>query len=692
MGRVLPAYLAAGLLLILAPLADSLAASKRALLIGINEYRANDPDQRTAAAETWIPEDLKGAINDISLMEQVLTSRFGFEASNIQRLENTQATRAAILETLQSFVDATGPEDIVYIHFSGHGSQVEDQDGDEPDGKDETILSHDARTDGVADITDDELGQIFAGLASPNSLIVLDSCHSGTATRGSSAMKTRAVPLDPRNGLYRGQRNPGTGVAGQPNYLLMTGAADYQSALDGPLDDGRYYGLFTLSLGRSLGRLPAGSTANELYAAARREMERIGGEFGLFAVPEAQLEGNDARMNQGLLGESRELARRNATRLAWSQVSPEANGFVRMRGARSLAARVGSVWAVYPPGEERFAPGRALGMLTVRSVDGDDAIAEAGTGFQVPAFGRAVQLLDAPMQERVSIRLDRVAEERKTALAAAVRSARGGQAIEFVSGPGFARFIVDERDDKFIVHGAGGLQKLADIPGTDLREAAAKLVELAERSMSVGELLALDNAASGIRMRAVANPLDSAGSVRGIAVVGAGRAPAYRVRRPDETRDHSNSLILEVETSQDAYITIVNVDPEGSVATLFPNAISEQNRFYPDGLIRANEAIRIPDGLVANRAGFNWDFVPPTGIDTVRIFAANDLVTAERIRTQVSQVGSRVVQRGAGSVDARTQLFNTTPGLQTRGIQVTPSAAPAASDWTATTINLVIEE
>jgi hypothetical protein len=392
------------------------------------------------------------------------------------------------------------------------------------------------------------------------------------------------------------------------------------------------------------------------------------------------------------MGESRGLARRNASRLAWSEVSPETGGRARMVGAGTLAARVGSVWAVYPAGEEQFAPGKALGLLTVRSIEGDDAIAEAGTALQVPVAGRAVQLLDAPVNEQVSIRLDRVAEKRKTALATAVRATRGGQAIEFVSGPGFARFIVDEQDGRFLVHGAGGLQKLADIPATDLQQAAAKLVEVAERSMSVGELLALDNAASGMRVSAVANPLDSTGSVRGIAVVGAAQAPAYRVRRPDETRDRSNSLMLEIQTSHDAYITIVNVDPEGSVATLFPNSISEQNRFYPDGLIRANEPVRIPDGLVFNRAGFNWDFVPPAGIDTVRIFAATDLATAERIRAQVNQVGTRIVQRGANSADARTQLFSTGPGLQTRGIQVTPSTAPSVSDWTATTINLVIEE
>ena len=49
-------------------------------------------------------------------------------------------------------------------------------------------------------------------------------------------------------------------------------------------------------------------------------------------------------------------------------------------------------------------------------------------------------------------------------------------------------------------------------------------------------------------------------------------------------------------------------------------------------------------------------------------------------------------KRGGSTQDPRTALFRATPGLSTRGIQVAPSVNGAGSDWTATTIQLVIEE
>jgi hypothetical protein len=80
------------------------AGQQRALLIGINEYKANDPGQADHNNGAWIPEDLKGAINDISLMQQVLLTRFGVSESNITRLENEAATREAIIATMKQFI------------------------------------------------------------------------------------------------------------------------------------------------------------------------------------------------------------------------------------------------------------------------------------------------------------------------------------------------------------------------------------------------------------------------------------------------------------------------------------------------------------------------------------------------------------------------------------------------------------
>jgi hypothetical protein len=689
MARYWLAVACTGFFLYTLPSADALGAQKRALLIGVNDYLANDSGAERAEG-SWVPEDLQGAVNDISLMQQVLVSRFGFEPQNIQRLEDAAATRSRLLQTLEQFVADTAADDIVYIHFSGHGSQVEDQDGDEPDGLDETILPYDARTDGVADITDDELQRIFARLPAGNSLIVLDSCHSGTATRGSSALRARSVPLDARGELYAGLP-PASRPASQPAYVLMTGAADYQSALDGPLDEGRHYGLFTLSLGRSLSRVPQGASAADLHAEARREMERIGAEFGLFAVPEAQLEGDPGRVGQGILGETRALASRSTARLAWLSVTPDSATRVRLVGARTLAARAGSVWALYPPGETRFVPGAAFSTVVISHIEGEDALAELDARIDIAPGSRAIPVLEAPARETVPVRLERMPDADRAALTKAVGERAGGELITW-AGPGsFARFIVDRETTAFSVHGAGGLQRVASLPAEHISQAAEQLIGLARRSHIVNELLALENAGSGIRVTAAVNPVDAAGGVRGVAVVGAADAPAFRVRRPGMARDRSNSLVLEIATSEDAYLTIVDIDPAGAVATLFPNPISQQNGFYPDGRVPGGRAVRIPDSLGNNRAGFNWDYVPPAGVDTIRIFAASDLTTARKIRAYVAQVGSAMQQRGSGRL-SRRDLVSGKSGLQTRGIQTTPTTSVATGDWAATTVTVVIEE
>ena len=156
------------------------AATKRALLIGINRYQA-------------LPS-LNGSLNDIETMRQVLTTRWGFQPQRITMLTDQAATRAGMLAAFDKLAKETGPEDVVYVHYSGHGSQVEDFSGDETDDHlDETLVPHDGRTGNVPDITDDELDEIFSRLKARSVLIVLDSGHSGTATRSTawSAARTR---------------------------------------------------------------------------------------------------------------------------------------------------------------------------------------------------------------------------------------------------------------------------------------------------------------------------------------------------------------------------------------------------------------------------------------------------------------------------------------------------------------------
>ena len=128
----------------------------------------------------------------------------------------------------------------------------------------------------------------------------------------------------------------------------------------------------------------------------------------------------------------------------------------------------------------------------------------------------------------------------------------------------------------------------------------------------------------------------------------------YRIRRPKEARSEKNSLQLEVSVSADSYLTIVDVDSEGGVNLLFPNNYQERS-FVADGLVHAGETILIPDSLKSgNRAGFYWDYTPPKGTDTVRVFTSTDVQTAQMLRQRVQTL--------------QTTTSQTSGGVKTRGV------------------------
>ncbi len=273
--------------------------TKRALLVGINEYRADDGSPRAPF------RNLQGARNDVELVRGVLTGRMGFAPDHVTVLLDRAATREAILAALRRLVADSGPDDEVYVHYSGHGSQVRDLNGDEADGFDETILPHDARTEGVPDITDDELGEILAALRTPHVLVVLDSCHSGTATRGAGAgaVRVRAVPPDARTALYaRGAnlaRRSSGAAAGTGSYALMTGAAEDQSALDGPVGDA-FYGFFSWSFAEALRDAPADATPAALFARVKTAYAATVARYPSIPAPAPQLEGPPAVLQRPL--------------------------------------------------------------------------------------------------------------------------------------------------------------------------------------------------------------------------------------------------------------------------------------------------------------------------------------------------------------------------------------------------------
>lgn len=154
------------------------------------------------------------ADNDAPLIVQALQSQ-GFTLENILVLTNARATREGILHAFRSrLVDSAGPGDVVVFHYSGHGHQLTDDNGDELDGYDEVLVPYGAPNPdgrdfpadyrGEKHIRDDELNELLGELRAKvgptgQVLVLIDACFAGSATRARYQLPVRGVakPIGP---------------------------------------------------------------------------------------------------------------------------------------------------------------------------------------------------------------------------------------------------------------------------------------------------------------------------------------------------------------------------------------------------------------------------------------------------------------------------------------------------------------
>ncbi len=149
----------------------------RVLLIGVGRY-------------AQFEEKLNGVSLDIAMMREFV-HLMGFKTHEIKVLEHEHASTARVYDAVENWlINGAGPDDRVLFYFSGHGSQIPDENNDEEDQFDEVLLLYDtALTEkrgrqtlsGV--LLDDHLNHMLARMKSRNILVILDACHSGSATK-----------------------------------------------------------------------------------------------------------------------------------------------------------------------------------------------------------------------------------------------------------------------------------------------------------------------------------------------------------------------------------------------------------------------------------------------------------------------------------------------------------------------------
>lgn len=151
-----------------APVAQERRPKGHALLIGLKQV---DP----AAYGGWDGRGgCAGCELDVDNVERMLQPE-GFQ---VQKLLTKAATRSAVLRGITSMAQAAQPGDLVCIYYSGHGGQQPDRNGDETDGRDETLVAYDG------ELIDDQLAEAWTSFKAGVRIVFLsDSCNSGTNYR-----------------------------------------------------------------------------------------------------------------------------------------------------------------------------------------------------------------------------------------------------------------------------------------------------------------------------------------------------------------------------------------------------------------------------------------------------------------------------------------------------------------------------
>lgn len=250
------------------------AQQKKALIVAIGHYPKSSGFNSI------------NSTNDIPLIQNSLL-KLGFKVEDIKVLKEETATKKNIINALQNdLLNSIKSGDIAYFHFSGHGQQVADTNGDELDGLDESLVAYDASiqfTPGVYEgqnhITDDELNELLSKIRiklgpKGHLLTTFDACHSGTGTRhigiargtdiilAANSNETIAKKKKPDNNQSDFKNQDESKMASMVSFF---GAMANQLNYEVQADDGKSYGALSYAFSKAVYSISADASYQQLF-------------------------------------------------------------------------------------------------------------------------------------------------------------------------------------------------------------------------------------------------------------------------------------------------------------------------------------------------------------------------------------------------------------------------------------------
>ena len=194
---------------------------------------------------------LRGCINDIHNGSEYLANQ-GYKTKLLTDVNISK--KFSIIQTLIELRQFDGKN--VFFHYSGHGSQVKDTNGDEEDGMDEGVCMS-GRI-----VTDDEINHSLSLFPRVKNLImVFDCCHSGSIADLPYTIKGR------REVSQKG------GKEIKANVICISGCKDEQTSAD-ICDQNLAYGALSATFYKLLREQTKPITWKNFYFKLLKEMEK----------------------------------------------------------------------------------------------------------------------------------------------------------------------------------------------------------------------------------------------------------------------------------------------------------------------------------------------------------------------------------------------------------------------------------
>ncbi len=599
--------------------------TKHALLIGVDRYPNLDAQYQ-----------LSGCVSDARLIGNVLVEHFGFAEQRIRSLHNEAASRAAILAALEQLLADVAQDDVVFVHFSGHGSRRTSASAEEATGKDSTIMPSDSGRDPLPnlDISDDEIGAWLAQLTAKTraASLLFDCCHSGTITRDPFAARVRAAPDDERSLAAMGiepaelsrlaavHRSIGQGHAAraveEPGWMaagdacvVMSGCRASEFANEFTDQRGGETirnGALTHYLVGALLEATPGTTWRDVFETARVRVTTR------FAAQHPQIEG---AVDRELFGD------RDIVPFRFVSIAAVDGDQVTLNGGAAHGLQPGSRWSVYPPGCKSTAGVAALGAIAIARVDTLTASGRVLEGaHDVVAGARCIEVAPAVEHLRLAVDLGALPNGADAGLVAAVAAS---PLLQRAGDPEAADVrvyrLAPQAPAAGDAHGSGAAPardawKVVDRTGEPAMplvacadaDAVARVVANLEALARYRSALALDNPQSTLPVEFTLHRETADGQWR-------------RMDSSGEVLTAGDSVAFEVvnRAAHPVFVSVLDFGVSGRIQPLYPpNGRSEQ--------LDAGRTLKIGTGQRRIRLGLPQGFVGERGRESFKLFVTTD--------------------------------------------------------------------